>query len=173
MPPGPYVAATLLWDCAAASRRRRKLARCDARPVHRGLLLASLSLIGDLTWPIECASCAELCKACQNVRAMSFCASCVRNDRLCTDADGRGRDGRRPLGQVATFEIGGVGSILLTNTCTAVLYGPDTPATAQIHRTADQSCAPLKHTSGLQVAKQHTDHRMIRANVCQEQHDRL
>ena len=36
---------------------------------------------------------------------------------------------------------------MLTNTCTAVLYGPDTPATAQIHRTADQSCAPLKHTS--------------------------
>ena len=50
--------------------------------------------LGSRTWPIECASCAELCKACQNVRAMSFCAPCARNDRLCTDADGRGRDGR-------------------------------------------------------------------------------
>ena len=47
--------------------------------------------------------------------------------------DGRthGRtDGRRPLGKVATFEIGGVGSILLTNT--TVLYGPDTPDTAKV-----------------------------------------
>ena len=117
----------------------------------------------------------ELCRSVLRALATTVCA------RTLTDGDGTdgtdGTDGRtdgrtdgpRPLGRVATFEIGGVGSILLTNT--AVLYGPDTPATAQIHRTADQSCAPLKHTSGLQVAKQHTDHRMIRANVCQEQHD--
>ena len=93
----------------------------------------------------------ELCHSVLRVFATTVCARTLTDGdgtdgRTAGRTDGRGRtdgwtDGRRPLGEVATFEIGGVGSILLTNT--AVLYGPDTPATAQIHRTADQSSSML------------------------------
>ena len=62
----------------------------------------------------------ELCHSVLRVLATTVCA------RTLTDGDGTdGRtDGRRPLGEVATFEIGGVGSILLTNT--AVLWSGHT-----------------------------------------------
>ena len=74
----------------------------------------------------------ELCHSVLRVLATTVCA------RTLTDGDGslgrtegrtEGRtdgrtDGRRPLGEVATFEIGGVGSILLTNT--AVLWSGHT-----------------------------------------------